>query len=687
MSNLIERKLNYMKQIDRKIYAVFFGGFVFAWFLAQGIPLWDDDFTSWFWKIQGQNIFTYIFQLISPISTQPQYWGFNERPIQAIIYKLFYMISGYESWSYFLFKDMVYGGLGVMIYLWTQRLVPQGSKSHLASIVAAVFFFVLPGPVASHIIHSDLAPLAELFFLISTYFIWQEVENTPIAWKKWTDISEDARKKWLKTWIIICVLTYFGYKSKADLKLIPVILAVYIYAVRRHQRFFAIPVGIMLLLAIPWGPGIFNKLPPFFPGSQGSDIGWMWHPASFSNLLDFLWAGEKYNFVQSLTSSTISLSALLGPFLFIGLIVFFRFQVEALDKVPWTASKTTIDRARIFVLIWFAAILVGVSALPPINYSFRVRYGILPAVPLCLLLGWCAGFFFNQMAKLPKWAVAVVASLFVIQTGINLSRSITYRIDMGNVMIAVDQVYKYTSDNFPEANLALFPDFRPYDYRPTANNVIFKKDMMNAPEDVAKKYPPGSTVAISWAPSFWEQLEMVDHFSGCRQGTLFNMIFRCPAKSGAYLMKYIGLDPLYVEGERQRSAGNIAGARQLHENFLAKYPKSLAGHFVRCIEAYAMKDWNAAVQSAEFMEQYFPEHPSVLYNHALSLVELNRFDEAIVRLKALLKADPLNYGVGLNLYGAYTRKGDKSKAAALLKTLKQNFPNDGEVNRLIQQAS
>src|ERR1041385_5221793 len=90
---------------DRYVRWLFAGGLVYTLFFAQGIPLWDDDFTSWFWKIKDNSLFHYIFEWVSPISTQPQYWGFNERPLQSIVYKVCYLISGREAWSYFTYKS------------------------------------------------------------------------------------------------------------------------------------------------------------------------------------------------------------------------------------------------------------------------------------------------------------------------------------------------------------------------------------------------------------------------------------------------------------------------------------------------------------------------------------------------------------------------------------------------------
>lgn len=131
------------------VFWIFLGGLVYAFILTQGLPLWDDDFTSWFSKIHDRSLLSLIGEWLSPVSTQPQYWGFNERPLQKVIYKLLHAAFGYESWAYFLFKDLVYAGLGAMLYLWGLRLVPATRGGRLAALSASAFFVLAPGPMAS----------------------------------------------------------------------------------------------------------------------------------------------------------------------------------------------------------------------------------------------------------------------------------------------------------------------------------------------------------------------------------------------------------------------------------------------------------------------------------------------------------------------------------------------------------
>jgi len=677
--------VNTLKKLlrDKTARWLLIGGFVYAWFFSQGVPLWDDDFTSWFWKIKDNSIFKYVFEWLSPISTQPQYWGFNERPAQALFYKVCYLISGYESWSYFFFKSVVYAGMGFMVYAWGLRLTASARWARPAAAAGAVFFLLTPGPMASHVIQSDLAPIAELWFLVVTYLIWEAVEETPAAWAGMPKLSDPAVKTWVKHWLILSFAVYLGYKTKADLKMIPAILAVYVLIVRRKQwKYFAIPVAAMLLLAVPWGPGIFSKLPPFLPGSKGSEIGWMFQPASVGSFWDFVWPGSWRAFLLDYRNPTIAMTSLLGPFLLLVSVPFLLWKMEAFDKVKWGTQETSVDRARTFALIWLGIMAVAVSALAPINYIFRVRYGILLMVPFSILLCWVIGLFLDNVARLPKWIFYAAIAMFATQSSINLYRSYAFRRDMGIVMIAVDQIYEYVDRHFPQAKLALLPDFRPYDYRPSAGPAVLKREWLQSTDELVKKYVPGNTYVISWSSSMWDQLEMVERFSGCRETTVFDRLFPCPAGSGTYLMKFIGTDPLYVQGEALRSKGDQAGARKLHEQFLAKYPKSLAGNFVWGLENFSLQDWPKAEQAFGFIETYQPENLSIVYNHALALAELKRYPEAITRLEMVASRDPRNYAVLINLYWNYVKAQEKRQANALLKKLKEYFPNDGGVQQL-----
>jgi tetratricopeptide (TPR) repeat protein len=672
---------------QKRLWFVVAIAFVFAAFLSQGVPLFDDDFTSWFWKIQDRSIGSLLADWILPVSTQPQYWGFNERPLQALAYNSIRALFGYQSWAFFLYKDIVYAGLIGALYAWCLRLVPEGPRRSWLAMAAAFFFMVCPGPVEAHVLHSDFATTAELWFLVATYLAWAEIERTPVEWKGLPDFSDPAQRSWLGRWVALAVFTYLGYKSKADLKIIPVILALYVLAIpaRRKQWLqFAMPIGLMVLLAVPWGKGIFTKLPPFVPGSQGSEIGWMWQPASVERLRDFLWSSNPYrDFVSHFRAPTLSLAALLGPFLLLPLLVFLGWRAEALDKVPWLRSETPVDRARIFASIWFVVAIGAVSALPALNYAFRIRYGIIPLLPVSLLLAWAFGLFEASMPRLKPWMPIAATALLAVQFSSNLARGFTERKELGEVMIAIDRVFEYVDQNMPAAKVALAPDFRHYDYRTDAGPWLKNRDDLGAVEDLAKKnYEVGKTYLISWNPSLWEQLELVRYFQGCRETTVFDHVFGCSSPAGTYLFRYIGLDPVYAEGDKLRAKGDMAGALAKHLEFQKTHPDSLATHFVIGLEAYSLKKWDLMDSSYNALERYFPEHLAILYNHALALKELGRAPDAAKRLEFIVAREPKNYAALINLFATYKAMSDDSHARDVAGRMKVAFPNDPEIKKL-----
>lgn len=670
---------------DRILRRVVLGSFVLAFVLSQGVPLFDDDFTSWFWKIKDKSFWAILWEWISPISTQPQYWGFNERPVQALVYRIGYWISGYESWSYFLYKDLVYAGIGGMMYLWGLRLTGTTTNGKLAAAVGAALLVLAPPPAAAHVLHSDLATTAELAFLVLSYLMWEEVEATPLQWQGLPSLKQPAQRRWLLRWCGLSVATYLAYKSKADLKVLPGILGAYLVLQperRKQWAYFAVPLGLMALLAVPWGPGIFAKAPPFMPGSQGSEIGWMWQPASFDRLKDFLISAYSLNLRAWLVEPTLSLSANVGLVL-VGLLVFFGFTIEGLDKVAWLRLKTPVDRARLFCLIWFGAMLVAVSPLPALNYTFRIRYGILPLIPATLLLSWGLGLFFegSRAKGRPRWVFALGLAVLSAQAAISLARSTKFRHDLGQVMIAVDRVYEHVDKHFPNAKLALLPDFRPYDYRPTMGTAIRERSWLKSNEEL-RSFKPLETYVISWNASLWEELELIEAFPGCRSTTILDHLLPCEEGRGTFLMRYIGKDPLYAKGEALRAKKDLVGAMKEHEAFLARYPKNLGGHFVYGLEALQTGQWAKAESSYSLIERMMPDHASVMYNHALALKELKHLDAAIVRFKRLRGQDPGNYGVLYNLFATYKAANRPSAAREVLEDLQRRFPNNGELKQL-----
>ena len=62
------------------------------------------------------------------------------------------------------------------------------------------------------------------------------------------------------------------------------------------------------------------------------------------------------------------------------------------------------------------------------------------------------------------------------------------------------------------------------------------------------------------------------------------------------------------------------------------------------------------------LEKYFPDHLSILYNHALALSELKQYKPAIERLQFIARQEPKNYAALINLYWNFVKNSQEDKA-------------------------
>jgi tetratricopeptide (TPR) repeat protein len=148
-------------------------------------------------------------------------------------------------------------------------------------------------------------------------------------------------------------------------------------------------------------------------------------------------------------------------------------------------------------------------------------------------------------------------------------------------------------------------------------------------------------------------------------------------------MRYIGPDLSFVTAETARAKGDMAVARKNYEEFVSRHPQNLAGQFWLGFVNYYLRDWPASERANQFVETYLPNHPSVIYNRATTLMELHQYGLAIERLERIIQTTPLNYGAQLNLYWSYRKAGHGEKAAARLHTMLELFPADPTVRQLL----
>jgi hypothetical protein len=662
-------------------------GLLFALFLTQGLPYWDDDFTSWFWKVEGRSLLSLLAEWIWPVSTQPEHWGFNERPAQAFLYKLLFLLAGYDAAPAFFLKSAAFAWVGWRIAALSSLLSGGTSLSGRAAwgaAGAAFLFYTAPGPVAALILQQDFAPYAALANLILLEWIFHSIEATPRAWRGIPSFSDPGVRKWMSRWLLIALCTYLAYKTKADVKLIAPLTVFYVALVRRAQwAYFALPLGLMLLLAVPWGPGIFSKLPPFVPGSGGSEVNWMFQEARLSRVFSYLWSNEPVNWARFWRDAPLSLAAVLGPFALLPAAVFAVYRIQGDDHPLLRWRQSVSGRAWVFFFLWWCGVLLATGALSDINFTFRIRYGILTVVPTLILLGGLWQLLLRESEQRPgkvgQWLLLGLA----LQVGMNVLRSVQYRRDMGSVMVAVDQAYSWVARHAQSGSrLLLSPDFRPYDYRPGAPALFRERVQLSSTSEFAGRTQPGQALTVSWSPSLWPEVELLHRAPGCQSWNLFDALWPCDPGGGAFVMRWIGPQPLYDEGERLRQAGKNAEARALHEKLLQERPEHPAARFVIALESFALGDPERARTALEPLEEPFFRNNSVLYNLALARAGTGRLDGARELLEVLAEREPGNYGVLMNLQDVYGKLGKGRAQARAIESLKRQFPNDGAVQGL-----
>lgn len=614
------------------------GGFLFAAFIVQGLPYWDVDYTVNFTVVEGRSLVGLIADWISPFHApwlpqlqQGDAWGFLDRAAQFVVYRISYQLAGYDAWPYLLFKSLCYAGLGVLVYLWGTRLASEDRAGRSAALAAAAFFLITPGPVAALVWLSDFAPAAELAFLALTFLLWREIERTPAEWDAFWPLDTPAKRRWVLVWIGLSLATYLAYKTKADLKLIPILVGAYVLIVRRRQwRLFAVPLTVMVLLAIPWGTDLFAKPPPFAPGAAQPAVAFFWRPASLATLRDFLWSAGPYDFGTSLRSGSFTLAGLFGPFLLLALFGYALWRTLSHVHPPGLMFDTPRRRARLFAAVWLATAIIACSALPVINDFFRIRYGIITLVPACILLGWLFSDVIGAVRSrsMPAWAAAGFILLACLQAGVDLSRALWHRAELGPVMVAVDRAYAFIARTEPASTVVALRPFRPYDYRHDIAALQRRRDIASLAE-LSTAVEPRPVIVVSWDDPHSPRARVLGRFNGCRDEIAFDRVMRCPSKSEAVVLQYVPSPEQQAAVYAQASAalqraGKYQAAIAAAREALRIDPRSALAYNNLAAAFEALHEWDDAIRAARAALRLQPDFPLAKNNLEWSLAHKRR---------------------------------------------------------------
>jgi tetratricopeptide (TPR) repeat protein len=659
---------------DRVRCWLFAGAFAYAWALTQGLPLWDDDYKLW---TTEQGVLSLLFDWLLPVSTEPDRWGFAERPVQKLVYKVCRAISGFDAWSYRLYKGLAFALLVTLVYVWVNRV----SGRRAPALAAALFFGLLPNVMASLVWHADFATTAESVLCLLGLWLFNSVEATPEGWRGLPRAGDPAQARWLRRWFLIAFCVYLAYETKGDLRGVPITLGLYVLAVRPRQwTLFAMPIAVMLVLAIPWGRGVLSRVPPWFPGSS-AEVTWMYQGAAFASVLDFIWSSDPTDFATSLTSTPLSAAGIMGPFGLAGLALAAAaaFRAGLIGREAFLL-RSRANRMRLFVLAWCVVAFVLVSALPELNPFFRARYAVITMLPVTILAGSALGPLLALRERSPLVFTAAVL-LCLAQVAVNAHRAIVYRAALGRVQIAIDDAYRYLDRWYPQHTLALMPSFASYAWRPDGAPVVRMRRPLEKLEDL-RDFPPYDTLVLDWRGSLWEQLEVIEVFDGCRPGSIVDLVHACERTDKAVLMRHIGEDPDVTAGLQAMVADDLSAARRRFEAHLLRHPRNLGVLFQYGIVLSRTGDYAAMERVYALLERHLPGHAGVEYNHGIALELNGRYADAAQRFEALAERGLVDYGLLYHLFQTRSKLGDADGARAALRELAAKFPDDAEVRRL-----
>ncbi len=637
-----------------------------AFFFTHGLPLWNDDYSQWL-EQANRGFLNLLGRLLLPTTIEPQTWGYSDRPVQVLLYKILHLVFGTWGTGFFFVKSVAFGSLCGSLYHFMRRF---GIERHPAYFSLALFVFST-NTIASLVWHSDFGIYAQLAGLFALMYAFDFIEKGPstlaIYRKGWSGIP----MSFLRFTGIFAAAVYFGAKIRGDVRLVPLILLAYLAIYRREKaKVYAPPLALAFAATFPYSGDFFKHLPPFFPGAAGYQ-GVTFGGFSVSRLFEFLFG----DFLAIRTAS-LSILGAVGLFFTLGAAVYLGFRIYR-EQVTPPGSKMG------FFWVWLGVALLGCATLAKQEHAFQLRYTLIPLVPatfICASVIQAAAREFGRK----EWFRPVFLALFAAQMGLHLFHDYQHRRDMGATQVSVDRMYSAVETDFSGAQLVMLPGFLAYGYKASNSTAIAGRKTLGTAEEITA-YPAGSTVAASWNATLDARYVLDRKVSACGY-SLFDLVF-CPRDRGAFLLRFSGGVPAIAEADAKDKAGDLTGGRDQIEGYLANEPGNHGAHFIAGLYNYRLRDFARMEKNYETLGPFFMDNPAVVYNWALSKQGLEKFKDAARLLEHVYRQVPKDYAVGFNLADSYYRTGRKGRALATLSELMQAYPNDATMKSVYTEWS
>ena len=411
--------------------------FIYLAQLTQGERLFDNDYD---WIAAARVGWLEILgRIFAPI---PESWGFQDRPVQVLCFKILYTTFSYSPAPYYALKALLLAGVACGIVLFCLRTGPG-----LRTGFAAAGVFVLSGPVFSSALWvSDFELLAQIFIL-AAFGLFLALEQQ--------DFYSTNRLKFYLYQAGILIFSLLGHRTKGSAKLIPAVLLVYLVIYRRNALRRYLPLlALIALTIVPVFALLSDPVPPFAPFSEDRSQGWMWRPANLETLGMLLVGNAHLLTGVSGIEPAYSLLGVLCPVLFwagLGGIGFILYRRR--DLLPLASPERA---ATIFVATWLVVVMVSFSAFPRLPLGFMSRYVTGALVPTGILI---ALVFSKASAALPAgWksrAIPAIALIVLAHGAVNFRYVRHARETLGQLMVAYDRARISISESIRNANVLM----------------------------------------------------------------------------------------------------------------------------------------------------------------------------------------------------------------------------------------
>jgi len=413
--------------------------------------LYDNDYNQWIPLAQMSSLKQILIQVFNPILSD---WNIQFRPFQVLIFKGLFELFGYEPSGYFYFKSLLLA-LFSIVYLFFMRKYLQSTTIAILS----VFLLAMSSSTFTSLYWmSDFVIVSEFLTLI-VFVLFLNLENKKNHRNKFTVII---------TLVLILILTIIADRTKANAKLIPAIIFIYIIIVDwRKLKRYGIVLAMMIISVLPIKVMLTNPIPPFIHADPSTISKLSWQPVSLNKF--WLLFARDFEFFSLLYPGypPISILAIIGfPLVYMVVIsiaiLFYKYlkkkNIFLLNEYGVeNYQMESIKKNIVFISIWALVNIIALASYPSLPKHFQARYAIsvlIPLIPLLLILVYSAMRFLLISKK--HLVLIFISLLLIIQLPFNVYHTFRMRNDYPTYIIAKEKLEDHVASKFKNSIFGYF---------------------------------------------------------------------------------------------------------------------------------------------------------------------------------------------------------------------------------------